>query len=70
MVSQFPVDKWHSLMKNPTTADAILDRLVHKSAVQLKFYQNTGRFHSKINEIPETPLHHLAMQLEADVSSI
>ncbi|EIQ53878.1 putative transposase [Shigella sonnei 4822-66] len=31
MVSQFPVDKWHGLMENPTTADAILDRLVHNS---------------------------------------
>ena len=29
-------------------------------AVQLKFYQNTGRFPSTINEIPETPLHYLA----------
>ncbi|WP_024242701.1 ATP-binding protein, partial [Escherichia coli] len=31
VVSQFPVDKWHGLMENPTTADAILDRLVHNS---------------------------------------
>ena len=29
VVCQFPVDKWHGLMDNPTTADAILDRLVH-----------------------------------------
>ncbi len=29
--SQFPVDKWHGLMENPTTADAILERLVHNS---------------------------------------
>ncbi|HFK3790872.1 TPA: DUF4158 domain-containing protein [Escherichia coli] len=26
-------------------------------AVQLKFYQNTGRFPSTINVIPEKPLH-------------
>ncbi|EKA4258483.1 DUF4158 domain-containing protein, partial [Escherichia coli] len=39
-------------------------------AVQLKFYQNTGRFPSTINEIPETPLHYLADQQEADVFSI
>ncbi|KIQ49492.1 hypothetical protein TA05_20590 [Citrobacter rodentium] len=31
VVSQFPVDKWHGLIKNPTTADAILDRLVYNS---------------------------------------
>ena len=35
-------------------------------AVQLKFYQNTGRFPSTINEIPETPLHYLADQLEEE----
>lgn len=39
-------------------------------AVQLKFYQNTGRFPSTINEIPETPLHYLAEKQEADVFSI
>jgi DNA replication protein DnaC len=31
VVSQFPVDKWHGLMENQATADAILDRLVHNS---------------------------------------
>jgi len=31
VVSQFPVDKWHGLMENPTTADAILDRVVHNA---------------------------------------
>lgn len=31
VVSQFLVDKWHGLMEYPTTADAILDRLVHFS---------------------------------------
>ncbi|MFP1748457.1 DUF4158 domain-containing protein [Lonsdalea quercina] len=39
-------------------------------AVQLKFYQNTGRFPSTINEIPETPLHYLAEQLEVDVFGV
>lgn len=31
VASQFPVDKWHGLMESPTTADAILDRLVHNA---------------------------------------
>lgn len=31
VVSQFPVDKWYGLMENPTTADAILDSLVHNA---------------------------------------
>ncbi|HAV1394251.1 TPA: DUF4158 domain-containing protein [Enterobacter hormaechei subsp. steigerwaltii] len=38
--------------------------------VQLKFYQKTGRFPSTINEIPETPLHYLANQLDVDVPGL
>lgn len=31
VTSQFPVDKWHGIIGDPTLADAILDRLVHNS---------------------------------------
>jgi len=31
ITSQFPVEKWHDLIGDPTLADAILDRLVHKA---------------------------------------
>lgn len=31
MAGQLPVQHWHELMKNPTLADAILDRLVHNA---------------------------------------
>jgi len=31
ITSQFPVEHWHELIKDPTLADAILDRLVHNS---------------------------------------
>lgn len=31
ITSQLPVDKWHSLIGDPTFADAILDRLVHNA---------------------------------------
>lgn len=31
ITSQIPVDKWHSLIGDPTYADAILDRLVHNA---------------------------------------
>ncbi len=31
VTSQFPVDKWHDLIGDPTLADAILDRLVHNA---------------------------------------
>lgn len=37
VTSQFPVDRWHELIADPTLADAILDRLVHNAyRVQLK----------------------------------
>lgn len=29
VTSQFPVERWHELINDPTLADAILDRLVH-----------------------------------------
>lgn len=31
ITSQFPVDKWHGLIGDPTYADAILDRIVHNA---------------------------------------
>ena len=31
VTSQFPVDTWHDAVGDPTLADAILDRLVHKA---------------------------------------
>jgi DNA replication protein DnaC len=31
VTSQLPVDRWHDIIGNPTYADAILDRLIHKA---------------------------------------
>lgn len=31
VASQFPIEQWHSVIQDPTLADAILDRLVHQS---------------------------------------
>lgn len=31
ITSQLPVDNWHETIKNPTLADAILDRIVHNA---------------------------------------
>ncbi|MFT4464414.1 MAG: ATP-binding protein, partial [Sodalis sp. (in: enterobacteria)] len=31
LISQLPVKKWYGLIENPTTADELLDRLVHPS---------------------------------------
>lgn len=33
VTTQYPIPKWHQMMPNPTTADAICDRLVHSSIV-------------------------------------
>ena len=33
ITSQIPVENWHSLIGEPTTADAILDRVVHSSHI-------------------------------------
>jgi DNA replication protein DnaC len=31
VTSQFPVERWHDVLGDPTLADAILDRLVHNA---------------------------------------
>jgi DNA replication protein DnaC len=33
LTTQYPIAKWHQLMPNPTTADAICDRLAHTAIV-------------------------------------
>ncbi len=33
VTTQYPVDVWHSLMPDPTVADAVCDRLLHGSTV-------------------------------------
>jgi len=33
VVSQFPVDTWHQIFEDQTTADAIMDRLIHVAYV-------------------------------------
>jgi len=42
VTSQFPVDKWHDLIGDPTLADAILDRLIH-SAYKIELKGDTMR---------------------------
>ena len=37
ITSQFPVDKWYDFFNDPTVADAILDRVVHRAhTIELK----------------------------------
>jgi DNA replication protein DnaC len=31
LISQFPIDTWHTRFPDPTLADAILDRLIHNA---------------------------------------
>lgn len=33
ITSQFPVDKWHDFFNDPTVADAILNRIVHRAHI-------------------------------------
>lgn len=58
----------HAPEENPVnTLKAFTDDF---AKVQLTFYQNTRRFLAAINDIPETPLHYVADQLDADVSGL
>lgn len=54
VMSQFPVDKWHGLMQNPTTAEAILDRLVH-NAHRLVLHGESMRKCSAVLESEKKP---------------
>jgi DNA replication protein DnaC len=31
ITSHFPVDRWYEMVRNPTLADAILDRIIHNA---------------------------------------
>ncbi len=46
VTSQFPVEKWHDLIGDPTLADAILDRLVH-NAYKLNLTGESMRKHQQ-----------------------
>lgn len=45
VTSQFPVERWHELINDPTLADAILDRLVH-NAYKLNLQGESMRKHT------------------------
>ncbi|HFV9933121.1 TPA: IS21-like element helper ATPase IstB [Salmonella enterica subsp. enterica serovar Bovismorbificans] len=50
VISQLPVEQWYGLMENPTTADAILDRLIHNAhRLELK-----GESMRKMEEVLES----------------
>lgn len=56
VTSQFPVDRWHELMGDPTLADAILDRLVHNAyRVQLKGDSMRKRKHRLTDDEASNP---------------
>jgi len=40
--SQLPVSEWHHLIADPSVADALLDRLVHRS-VRIKLKEGSMR---------------------------
>ena len=43
--SQFPIEKWHDVIGDPTLADAILDRLIH-NAYRLRLRGESMRKHA------------------------
>ncbi|MBA7514730.1 hypothetical protein ES705_06764 [subsurface metagenome] len=44
VVSQIPVDKWHQVIGDPTLADAICDRIVHRDhRIELKGRREGGQ---------------------------
>ena len=48
VTSQFPVDKWHDTVGDPTVADALLDRLVHTATkIHLKGPSMRGEKNAK-----------------------
>ena len=51
ITSQFPVEKWHELIGDPTLADAILDRIVHKAH---KITMRGGSMRKARSSDPET----------------
>jgi len=48
ITTQFPIDKWHELIADPTMADAILDRLVHNAH---KIEMKGGSMRKKLNSV-------------------
>ncbi len=50
ITSQVPVDKWHEYIGEPTVADAILDRLIHRAhRINLRG-ESLRKSHSPLNE--------------------
>ena len=52
ITSQLPIDTWHDVIGEPTSADAIMDRLVH-NAYRLKLDGQSMR-KNKVNTVDET----------------
>jgi len=49
LVSQIPVAEWHARLPDPTTADAILDRLVHNAyRLELRAKESRRKIHSPL----------------------
>ncbi|MFC1478938.1 IS21-like element helper ATPase IstB [Candidatus Margulisiibacteriota bacterium] len=51
LTTQFPIDKWHELVGDPTIADAILDRLVHNAH---KIHMKGGSMRKKMHSVVKT----------------
>jgi DNA replication protein DnaC len=57
LISQVPVENWHACLKDPTLADAVLDRLVHNAhRVSLKGESQRKLQSGKLPDTFEKPL--------------
>lgn len=54
LTSQYPVDAWHDLVGNPTLADAILERILHRSH-RIELQGESMRRLSKVKGPKEVP---------------
>jgi len=53
LTSQVPIEKWHTIIGDPSRADAILDKLVHKRTQESRDSKRRPRSAKKTQEIQE-----------------
>lgn len=65
VTSQLPVADWHRQLKNPSFADAILDRLVH-GATRFELRAALSSHRSRASEQPDRLCHRMVRARRSD----
>ncbi len=55
VASQLPIAEWHGTMADPTAADAILDRLVHRAHKLVLKGESMRKAPSSTSDVPQSP---------------